>query len=312
MKNESNNGAGIYKKAQRKPKKLGNSPVLWFIPLVLVLLLVFVYPIIEIIRFSFTDAGLIDRDYTYTLKSYFSLFTSPGFFNMLFVTGFFVFFSVTFQMMLGLAVALLVDQGMKRRLHGTVILRTAVLTAWAIPGVIIGIIWTMLYNESNAGVLNYILSFVGLDSGIAFLSDPINSLISVTFANVWRGTAFSMIMIYAGLQTISKDVIEATLVDGANAVQRLFKVIIPILSPVLFINLIVVTVETFNTFDMVMALTGGGPGRSTEVIALSIYNSIFRQFELGQGAATAVVLLLINTLMTVIYFKAIEKNQAVN
>ncbi|PTL39109.1 carbohydrate ABC transporter permease [Alkalicoccus saliphilus] len=294
-----------------KNRGIGENPIPWFLPLLAVLLLVFVYPIIEIVRFSFTDAGLLDTNYSVTLESYTSLFTSPGFTQMLIITGVFVFFSVTFQMILGLAIALLVDQGMKRKLHGTIVIRTAVLTAWAIPGVIIGIIWMMMYNEADSGVLNYILSSLGIADSVAFLSDPVNALVSVTVANIWRGTAFSMIMIYAGLQTISRDVIEASLVDGANAFKRLFKVIIPILSPVLFVNLIIVTVETFNTFDMVMALTGGGPGRSTEVIALSIYNSIFNQFELGQGAATAVVLLLINALMTVIYFKVLQKNQEV-
>jgi multiple sugar transport system permease protein len=296
---------------QSRFKELGNSPIPWLLPLSIILVFVFLYPIVEMVRLSFTNANLIESGYSYTLSSYISLLTSPGFFSMLWVTLLFVFFSVIFQMALGFLIALLVDQGTKRNLKGTVFVRTAVLSAWAIPGVIIGIIWTMLYNESQAGVINYMLTSL-LNTSVPFLSDPTVALFSVTLANIWRGTAFSMIMIYAALQTIPKDVLEAAMIDGANAFQRMFKVMIPTIMPLLLINLIIITVDTFNTFDMVMALTGGGPGKSTEVIALSIYNQIFRQFELGQGAATAIVLLTVNAIMTIIYFRYMEKKRVVS
>ncbi|WP_096186507.1 carbohydrate ABC transporter permease [Evansella halocellulosilytica] len=289
-------------------KVLGSSPIPWLIPLSIVLILVFIYPIFEVVRLSFTDANLIERDYVYTLGSYIRLFNHPSFYNMLSVTAFFVFFSVTFQLTCGLVIALLIDQGIRRKLKGTVMARTAVLTAWAIPGVIIGIMWRILYNETEAGIINYFVSLIGFQS-ISFLSDPFISLVSVTFANIWRGTAFSMILLYAALQTLPKDVLEAAKIDGANAVQRLFKVILPIISPIILVNLIIISIDTFNTFDMVMALTGGGPGQSTEVIALSIYNTIFRQFNMGQGAASAVVLLLINVMMTLVYLRIIGRNR---
>ncbi|HEX7064977.1 MAG TPA: sugar ABC transporter permease [Bacillales bacterium] len=296
-------------KAQKRSfiQVLGNTPIPWILPLALILICIFLYPIIEIVRLSFTNASLVGDDYSYTLSSYTSLFTSPGFIKMLWVTGFFVGFSVLFQMAFGFVIALMIDQGTKRNLVGTVVTRTAVLSAWAIPGVIIGIIWSLLYSETESGILNYFLSLAGVTNPVAFLSDPINALISVTVANVWRGTAFSMIFVYAGLQTFPNDVIEAAKIDGAGAFQRLFKVIIPILKPIILVNLIVITVETFNTFDMVMALTGGGPGRSTEVIALSIYNQIFNNFHLGEGAAAAVLLLVINIALTVVYFRFLEK-----
>jgi multiple sugar transport system permease protein len=309
VRNHHAASAGVNSKAPKQSfsKVLGNTPIPWLLPLALVLIFVFLYPIFEIVRLSFTDASLVEKDYSYTLESYISLFTSPGFVKMLWVTGIFVFFSVAFQVVFGFMIALMVDQGAKRNLAGTVVTRTAVLSAWAIPGVIIGIIWSLLYAETQSGILNYFLSFVGVDHPVAFLSDPVNALISVIVANVWRGTAFSMIFIYAGLQTFPNDVLEAARIDGASAFQRLFKVVIPILKPIILVNLIVITVQTFNTFDMVMALTGGGPGRSTEVIALSIYTQIFHQFNLGQGAATAVVLLMINIAMTIVYFRFLEK-----
>jgi multiple sugar transport system permease protein len=284
-----------------KSKILANSPVPWILPLGIILALVFVYPIFEVIRLSFTNASLMENGYSYTFKSYSNLFTTPGFGKMLWVTTLFVFFSVTFQMIFGFFIALLIDQGTKRKLFGTVIARTAVLTAWAIPGVIIGVIWKLLYNESKAGILNNLLTVMGFKA-IPFLSSPSIALISVIFSNVWRGTAFSMILIYAALQTFPNDVLEAAKIDGTNAWQRLFRVVVPIISPILLINLILISVQTFNTFDMVMALTGGGPGQSTDVIALNIYNTIFTGSNLGQGAANAVVLLCLNAVMTIVYF----------
>lgn len=272
----------------------------WLIPISLILIFVFVYPIVEIVRLSFTDATLIDSDYNYTLDSYKEILFSPHFFQMLMVTFIFVFFSITFQMFFGFTVAMIIDQGEKRALRGTVLTRTSVLTAWAIPGVIIGVIWGILYNETNAGIINYLLSLIGFDT-LPFLSEPVMALFAVTLANIWRGTAFSMILIYAGLKTLPEDVIEAAKIDGASPWQQLVKMIIPMLVPILLINLVIISIDTFNTFDMVMALTGGGPGQSTEVISLSIYSLVFNQFSLGQGAATAVVLLAINIIMTVIY-----------
>lgn len=290
-----------YTTSQLKMKNIiGNSPLPWLLPLLTILVFVFLYPVFEIVRLSFTDATLNGDEYSYTLDSYKSLFTNPGFIQMLIVTGIFVFFSITFQMMFGFFIALIIDQGEKWKLRGTVFTRTAVLTAWAIPGAIIGVIWQMLYNETDAGVINYFLSVIGIGP-IPFLSDPTTALIAVIFANVWRGTAFSMILIYAGLKTLPSDVLEAAKIDGANAIQRGMKVILPMLAPMLLINLVIISIDTFNTFDMVMALTGGGPGQSTEVISLSIYNSIFNQFNLGQGAATSVVLLAINVAMTIVY-----------
>ena len=278
------------------------SPLLWLLPLVVILVATFVYPIIEIIRLSFTDAGLTGGDYSYTLGSYRRLLGSPYFFEMLKATVIFVAVSVVFQMFLGFLIALVVDQGARRGMRASVVTRTAVLSAWAIPGVIIGIIWGILYQESAGGVLNYLVGLTGFGS-IPFLSDPAAALASVTFANIWRGTAFSMILVYAGIQTLPADVLEAARVDGASAFQRLTRIVLPLLAPILLINLVIVSIDTFNTFDMVLALTSGGPGRSTEVVALSIYNQIFQQFHLGQGAATAVLLLLINTVMTIIYLR---------
>lgn len=280
----------------------------WLLPMALLLGAVLIYPIIEVIRLSFTDASLVSGEpYTYTLDSYRALVLGEDFRGTLRVTFLFVLFSTVFQLGLGLAAALLVNGAERRGVRGTVLTRTVVLTAWAVPGVIIGIIWRLLYEESQSGILNYGLSLVGFSGGIPFLSDPDVALVSIIVANVWRGTALSMILCYAGLKTIPADVYDAAKVDGATAVQTLRRVTIPMMMPILTTTLVLVVVETFNTFDMVLSLTGGGPGKATEVLALGVYDQIFRQLDVGQGAANAVVLMLINLVMILLYLRLVER-----
>ncbi len=135
------------------------------------------------------------------------------------------------------------------------------------------------------------------------------ALVSVTVANVWRGTALSMILCYAGLKTIPDEVYEATRIDGAGGVQTLAWVTLPMMLPILLTNLVLVLVETFNTFDMVLSLTGGGPGAATQVLALGVYDQIFRQLNVGRGTAMAVVLMLINIVMIAAYLRVAERQE---
>ncbi len=281
------------------------NPTPWLLPLALVCLLVFVYPIFQIVRLSFTESTLIETSNAFSLKSYASLFRSPDFVSMLAITLIFVGASVVFQVGLGFAVAMFIDSGSERGIKGTMIVRTAVLAAWALPGVVTGVVWKMMFSEMDSGPLTALVRL--LDPGFRpqFLSSPAPALVASIVANIWRGTAYSMILIYAGLKTFPKELHEAAIIDRANAFQRLVKVTIPVLAPLLLICVLLVTVQTFNTFDLLRAMTGGGPGKSTEVIALGIYRTIFNDFELGKGAATAMILLAINVAMTWVYFRYI-------
>lgn len=283
----------------------------WLLPLGAVLLLVLVYPVVEIVRLSFTDASLVSGEpYRVTADTYASLLRGTDFRGTLRVTFLFVLASVVFQLLLGLAIALLVHGAERRGLRGVVVTRTVVLAAWAIPGVIIGVIWSLLYQETGSGILNHGLSLLGLSGNVPFLSDPDIALASVTVANIWRGTALSMILCYAGLKTVPDEVYEAARIDGAGRLQTLVSVTLPMMLPILGTNLVLATVETFNSFDMVLSLTGGGPGTSTQVLALDVYDQIFRQLNLGRGAAMAVVLLIINILVIGLYLRLVERQEA--
>ena len=274
-------------------------PLFWLLPLILVLGIFYLYPLFSIFRLSFTNTNLTVSSYQYTLKSYLDIFTSRDFRYVLFRTTFiFVIVGIGLQLILGFTIALVLN----KHLLGSTTVRTIVLSAWVLPGVVIGIVWRILLDESNSGILTYFFSEVLGTGAPAFLSRPNLALASVIMADTWRGTAFSMILQYAGLQRIPTQLYEAAKIDGASSWQQLLFITLPQLRPVLFINIVLITIYGFNTFDMLMALTGGGPGLSTEVLSLHIYRVIFQFSRLGRGAAAAVVMLAINGIMTLVYF----------
>lgn len=276
-------------------------PFLWLAPALALLLVFRLYPLVEAVRMSFTDMNLLETGYQYVgVETYVDVLTSSEFWQMAEVTLVFAAASVVLQLALGMLLALAIDYGIKNHLYGSVSTRVAVLSAWVIPGIVIGILWKIMFIETNYGVINYILIQLGFDV-VAFLSDPQMALLSVIVTNTWRGTAFSMIMQYAGLQQVPDHLYKAARVDGAGPIQRFRHVTLPQIKPVVFINLVLITIYTLNTFDMILALTGGGPGHATEVLALFMYFEGFTRFELGQAAAVAVLMLLVNLVMTAVY-----------
>lgn len=284
-------------------KRIQERPLTWLLPAFAFLFVFRLYPLLEAIRMSFTNMSLIEESYRYVgLDAYLSVLSAPGFWTMTKVTVIFVSASVVLQLVLGMIIALAINRGVKRYLYGSVPTRVAVLSAWVIPGIVIGILWKLMLIETNYGVVNYILVQLGLNV-MQFLSEPQLALMSVIVANTWRGTAFSMIMQYAGLQQVPEHLYDAAKVDGASALRRFRHVTIPQIKPVIFINLVLITIYTLNTFDMILSLTGGGPGQATEVLALFMYFKGFNRFNLGEAAAVAVLMLLVNVVMTVLYMR---------
>jgi multiple sugar transport system permease protein len=285
---------------------ISERPAIWIMPLAVVLFVSYLYPAVEVVRFSFTDATLLNPDYSYTLQSFGAVFDNPDFPGIVWTTFVFVVASVILQLTLGLLIALLLHRGVRRRLWGVAFLRIAILASWIVPGVAAGIVWQFIFNEASYGFLNGVLRAVGL-RGMPWLSDPALAIWSAVLANVWRGTAFSMILLYAGLLVIPRTLYEAAEVDGASAPQQFRYITLPQLRPILLTNLILISIFTLNTFDLILPLTGGGPGRSTEVLALYAYNTVFRNFDLSNGSVLGVVLLVISVTFTLFYVRLMPK-----
>jgi multiple sugar transport system permease protein len=281
-------------------------PLSWLAPLLAVATLFFLWPVVNVIRLAFTDSTLLRDGYTYTLETVDLAVADPALGKVIGTTAIFVSASVAGQLLLGLAIALVVQRAVARKLRGAVLVRSVVLCAWVMPGILIGVVWQIVLNEGPYGLVNSALGEVGL-SPVAWLSDTDLAVVSVVVANIWRGTAFTMLLLYAALHTVDKDLYDAARVDGAGRMRQLWHVTLPQIRPVLLVNAVLITIATLNTFDMILSLTGGGPAQATEVLALHAYNAVFVNFNLATGCVLAVFLMLASLLLTGIYRRLLRE-----
>ncbi len=282
----------------------------WALPATALVTILLFYPMLDLLRLSMTNATVAGSRYAYTLTSYRALLTDTSFYGMVVVTVIFVTASVMLQLVIGFAIAWLIDAARRRRAPGTLMARVAVVSAWVIPGVLAGVLWKILLIENRSGIVNYYLGRVGIGP-LPLISSPILALVSVVVANVWRGCAFSMILIYAGLQRVPRELHEAADLEGVSAWQRLRWLLIPQLAPVIALNLVLITIASFNTFDLIIPLTGGGPARRTEVISLFMYRLGFFDLQAGRAAAVAVVMLVVNLMLAWVAGRLIMRDDPV-
>ena len=284
----------------------GRGATPWLLPIVLVLGLFYLYPMLDVFRLAFTDQKLTDADSHYTLETIANTLSNPALLGVLWTTIVFTGGSVVGQQVLGLAIAQVVIRGERRKLFGATILRTTALVAWVVPGIAGGIVWQMLFSEAPYGAINGLLRLLHI-APVSWLSDPNIAIWSVVVSNIWRGTAFSMVVMYAALKAIDPVLYEAASVDGATAPQQFGYITLPQLRPAILVNLIIITIATLNTFDAIIALTGGGPGRATEVLSLFTFSVVFRNFDLAGGSVLSVVMVGISLVLAAIYARFIPR-----
>lgn len=286
--------------ARRNRGALGRLQYLLFIgPAVLVVLAFTGYPAAYGVFISFTNLHFAYPEWRFIgLDNYLHLARWPALPQVLGNTLVFVVAVVALQLSLGLLIALLLN----RLVFGRRLVRSVAILPWVIPAVIIGLMFQQLFNGSRLGIMNTVIGYFGLPSR-GWLSDPVQAMIVMILSVVWRGMPLSIILQLGGLQTVGKDVIEAAAIDGANRWQTLRYVVVPSLRPILMINAILATAGTLNHIDIPLALTGGGPGRATEVLALSVYKVGFQQLDAAYASTIATLILVINLILTVAYLR---------
>jgi len=237
------------------------------------------------------------------LANYFKLFHDPTFFHSLGVSAYFVLGSMVGQFGLGLLLALILHYhpGPAR------FFRVVFVIPWILSALIIGYSWIWMYNY-RFGLINSLLRFLGL-SPIHWLNNMKMALWALVIANIWRGTPFTMLFLEAALKTIPSEPYEAARVDGASSWQSFWYITLPLLRPAIAINLILVTMWTFNLFDTILVMTRGGPANATLTTAMYMYKSAFEYGLLGYGSAITIVMLLINGLLAVLYFRTIGRSR---
>lgn len=287
---------------KRKREGFANKWWLWLLPMVVLLGIVYLYPILTVIKMSFTNIKIGQPTFDYTFDSYIFVFTNNELWYSLEITLIFALGSVFFQLGIGLAVALLINKD----LRGAGLVKLSMTIAWVVPGVITGVVWQMLYSSASWGVFNNIIKALG-GKPISFLSVPWLALMSALIANIWRGTGFSGIMQYAAIKSIPIELFESARLDGANSGQLFAHITLPQLKPMLLINLVLISIYSINTYDSIYALTRGGPGSSTTVLPLMTYKAVFTYLNLGRGSVYAIILLIVSIVLTSIYIKFMNK-----
>lgn len=276
------------------------------LPALIILILVFAYPIGRAFWLSlFTENLGTQLEPIFTgLENYARMFGDGRFWNSLGNTTIFTFFSLLSELILGILIALVLDQ--KFRARG--IVRTIGILPWALPTAVMGLAWEWIFNDQY-GVVNDILRGLGMiDSGITWLGDPTRAMFALVVADVWKTTPFIAVILLAGLQAIPQDLYEAHSLDGANPVQNFFTITLPLIIPQMIIALLFRFAQAFGIFELVTVMTGGGPAGSTETVSLYIYNTVMRYLDFGYGAALIVITFLILIVAVAIAGMILAKN----
>ena len=253
-------------------------------------------PVLIVIWLSFQSWDLISPARWVGLENYVSVLTDAQFGNSLLVTLVFVAIVIPIQTGLGLYAATLLTRG----LPGSAALRTIYVLPWICAPLALGVVWKWIFAPTD-GALNTILG-----QRVEWLSDPGLALPAVCAVVIWTNVGYVTLFFMAGLLNIPDHLLEAATLDGAGSVALFWQMKLPLLRPTMFFVLVTSVISTFQIFDQVYALTGGGPQGKTDVIASRIYYEAFESFSFGRASVMAVVLLVILVAITLaqqLYFR---------
>jgi multiple sugar transport system permease protein len=276
---------------------------LFVLPMLVYMTLTMAYPVFSNIQMSLYDLNVrtFARDNAPFVGAgnYLKLVSDAGFIQSIGHSLTFTLTSLGFQFLIGFALALF----FARPFPGNGLLRALLLLAWLLPAVVVGTLFRWML-DGDYGVFNYFLRSLGLISRNAYwLIDPSTAMFGTIIANAWVGIPFNMILLLAGLQSISPTLYEAASIDGANTTQRFFHITVPLMRPVALGVILLAFIYTFKVFELIFVMTGGGPVDATTVLPIHTYKLTFSFFRFGEGAAAATVLLLGLLLVAIGYFR---------
>jgi ABC-type sugar transport system permease subunit len=259
------------------------------LPATLLVLVLVGGPALQTIVLSFQEVRFVGESTFVGLENYMRLVASAEFWHSFRSTFLYTGLFLAISTILGLAFAILLHQPF--RFRG--LARTLLIVPWAVPWLLVGIIWKW-FIDADVGALNGALYQFGvIDNYVPFLADPGRALLFTVLAASWRQAALSGLLFLAALQTIPHDLPEAAKVDGANAMQRFRYVTLPWIRPVTLVVLVTNTIFGFLQFDVIYAMTQGGPGNATNLLSVLLFKQNFQFNNIGVGSAVAVVLGLV-------------------
>jgi multiple sugar transport system permease protein len=271
------------------------------LPMLLIISVFILFPVLGTLTISFfRDVTFLPSKFI-ALDNFVRLFTDKHFLDSIQFTLLFTIVSVALELIIGLVFALVLNETLPAR----VFFRIALLIPWVIPIAISGRIWELLYNY-DYGLLNYLIISLGIaDEPVNWLGTSTGAFFSIVISDAWKTTPFMSVILLAGLSTINEELYEQSKMDGANILQRFFKITLPLLKPVLIVALLFRTIDAVRIFDLIYVLTGGGPGGSTTSISLYAYN-YYVSGDFGYGSAVSVIVFIIATALAAFYIKSVK------
>ena len=273
--------------------------LLFFLPGAIFMGAFLIYPIMKMVFDSFFKVGITGDRAFIGLDNYIKAFTAGGFMKQLKNTLVYILIAVSVETILGFIFALLFELNYK----GSKIVRSFMMTPLMIAPLVAGLTWKLMMS-SNFGIVNEMLMRMGIlsnASDILWLADSRWSLIACCIADIWLTTPFMMLMILAGLQGLDGSMVEAARMDGANKLQEIFYIKVPGIKPVLLTALSVRIIDAAKTFDIIWAMTEGGPNSSSETISIVIYKTLVKYNNTGYASAMAVIFIIVLVVFTLIF-----------
>lgn len=275
------------------------------IPIVIVIFIITGLPFLRALYWSFTDKVIGSREHFIFLDNYVKLFSDTVYWKSLRNTSVYTLGCVAVKLLVGLLWAVLLNQSFK----GKAFFRTALLIPWALPGMVAAMTFRWMY-DSTYGIINSILINLGIVSlPIAWLSNPRIVLFSAMIVNIWRGVPFFMFSILGEMQTLDRQVYEAATVDGAGIFKQFRYITIPSISNVLKVTVLLSTIWTFNDFENVWLVTGGGPLYASSVISTYTYDMAFIQNSFGRALSVAASVIPILIVIMVFFSRIAKKDE---
>jgi multiple sugar transport system permease protein/N,N'-diacetylchitobiose transport system permease protein len=268
---------------------------------------VVIYPVARTLVISLFEVNSVMATNTpfVGLRNYQTVLSDSGFWSAIGRTFYFTVASTALELILGLAIAGLLNA----RIRGRWILRTIAVIPWAVPTIVNAALWKGIFN-AQYGALNGILSQLGFQSDYrAWLGSPTAAMNAVIVADVWKTTPLVAFFLLAGLASIPKDIYEAAKLDRASRVRTFFSVTLPLLVPSVSIVLVLRTVEAFKVFDIIYGMTRGGPANGTQTIAYYAYTSAFSDQSYGMGSAISYLIVIVILFLSALYLRVLRRSE---
>lgn len=254
-------------------------------------------PVVRLFHMSFTDRNVFGQSSWIGTANFERLLDDKSFHKAVVNTAYYAALHVPMTILVALSLALLLNN----KLRGVAFFRTAAFFPYITSIVAIAMVWNILFSR-DAGPINQVLRWIGIDDPPGWLTDTTWAMPAVAIVSTWRDMGYYMILFLAGLQTVPRELYEAARMDGAGRWQRFANVTLPGLRPTMFFVLVILTINSFKIFDLILVMTDGGPGQATTVISQFIYRKGFEESQFGYASSAAVVLFLICILATVALF----------